>query len=141
LRFDKILLCGSILPTNFPWDKIIERGQVQSVRNEYGKSDFWTRIVGWFIPATGPSGLHGFSTVHARIMQEQFDFDHGEYFERGHMENRWIPFLSAKIERSSYQMMEVSAVAGDHPPWALVVTVLVIIIGFSVGLIWTIGRI
>ena len=36
LRFNRVLLCGSILPPSFPWDAIIDRGQVQAVRNEYG---------------------------------------------------------------------------------------------------------
>src|SRR4030095_6223879 len=36
IRFDKVILCGSILPRDFPWDRLIDRGQVQAVRNEYG---------------------------------------------------------------------------------------------------------
>src|SRR5215211_4368218 len=43
LYFNKVLLCGSILPRNFPWDDLINRGQVQAVRNEYGSKDRWAR--------------------------------------------------------------------------------------------------
>jgi serine/threonine protein kinase len=97
LRFDKILLCGSILPVDFPWDQLLERGQVQFVRNEYGSEDFWTKYVNFFVPGTGPSGLIGFSKEHPKLKQERFDFAHSEYFDRFHMTNRWIPYLSVHI--------------------------------------------
>ena len=67
LRFDEIILCGSILPTNFPWHELIDRGQVQAVRNEYGTRDFWTGIVSWFVRGAGPSGIHGFTCRHFLI--------------------------------------------------------------------------
>ena len=81
LRFHKVLLCGSILPTTFPWDALLERGQVQAVRNEYGTEDVWTKLVDWFVPNTGPSGIVGFRASHARLEQERFTFAHSEYFE------------------------------------------------------------
>jgi hypothetical protein len=33
------------LPTTLPWDALIERGQVQAVRNECGTDDMWTKLV------------------------------------------------------------------------------------------------
>jgi serine/threonine-protein kinase len=97
LRFNKVLLCGSILPRDFPWDVLIDRGQVQAVRNEYGARDVWTRLAQWFVPGTGPSGLVGFSNTHERLEQERFDYSHSEYFERGHMEARWVPFVKRRV--------------------------------------------
>lgn len=94
LRFNKVILCGSILPTDFPWATLLDTGQVQSVRNEYGASDFWTGLVEHFVAGTGASGRGGFEIRHRRLEQERFDFTHSEYFERSHMEGRWIPFLS-----------------------------------------------
>ena len=98
LRFHKVLLCGSILPTTFPWDALIERGQIQAVRNEYGTADVWTKLVDWFVPRTGPSGIVGFRATHPRLEQERFAFGHSEYFERGHMTSRWIPFLKRRLD-------------------------------------------
>ena len=96
IRFDKVVLCGSILPIDFPWDEIINRGQVQMVRNEYGVKDVWVHRVGWFVPQTGRSGIEGFNRTHERVFNEEFYFDHGEYFDKGHIENYWLPFLERR---------------------------------------------
>lgn len=107
LRFDKVILCGSILPVDFPWDKLIERGQVNSVRNEHGVNDIWVRLVGWFIPDTGSSGHSGFTCEHQRFDQEKFDFEHSEYFDYGHMEAKWLPFLQTQAEDMAIAEVEV----------------------------------
>jgi len=97
LTFNKVILCGSILPQDFPWDKLIERGQVQAVRNEHGVRDIWTGLVRWFVAGTGPSGRHGFKCSHGRFEQEKFVYAHSEYFEKGHMEAKWLPFLGTTL--------------------------------------------
>jgi hypothetical protein len=93
IKFNRVILCGSILPVDFAWDKIIARGQVQSVRNEYSPKDFWAKHVRHCVRGTGQSGVIGFSCRHERLIQEEFQYDHSEYFEKGHMASRWIPFL------------------------------------------------
>lgn len=93
LKFDKIILCGSILPRTFDWKKIIERGQVREVRNEYGVQDIWVRRAQWFIADAGSSGYDGFAIAHDKLIQEKFLYKHSEYFDKGHMEAFWIPFL------------------------------------------------
>jgi hypothetical protein len=98
IRFNKVILCGSILPCDFPWDQLIDRGQVQAVRNEYGVKDVWARRVAGFIPQTGPSGTRKFSREHARLEQAEFRYDHSEYFEKGHMREYWIPFLEKDLD-------------------------------------------
>ncbi len=97
IRFDKVILCGSILPVDFPWDKLIERGQVQAVRHEYGVRDPWVRRVRWFVSGTGPSGATGFTCRHERLEQEEFEYAHSDYFGADHMEDRWIPFLNKPL--------------------------------------------
>ena len=97
IRFNKVILCGSILPWDFPWDQLIARGQVQAVRNEFGVRDPWVKWVRWFVRGTGPSGAVGFTCQHPRLEQEEFDFDHGDYFGLDHMEDRWVPFLDRPL--------------------------------------------
>ncbi len=62
IKLDKVILCGSILPNDFPWHEIIERGQVGSVRNEYGVKDIWVRLVRWLYLArehqAGVASMH-----------------------------------------------------------------------------------
>ena len=137
LRFNKVLLCGSILPPTFPWEEIIARGQVQAVRNEYGARDAWTRMVQWFVPGTGPSGIDGFEAEPSeRFEQERFDFKHSEYFARSHMLPLWIPFLSGRIgfnsPRESFDTLEYSA--KWVVPWGLLLGYAVLFAG--VVLLW-----
>jgi hypothetical protein len=125
IRFNKVILCGSILPSDFPWDKLIERGQVQAVRNEYGVRDPWVKRVRWFVRGTGPSGASGFTCQHAGLEQEEFEYDHGDYFGIDHMEDRWIPFLNkplAEIPRAQDgpRILRPKTV----PPWGLYAVVL-----------------
>ncbi len=98
LRFNKVILIGSILPAGFPWDELIKRGQVQAVRNEYGVKDTWTKLVRWFVAGTGPSGNRGFIRKHERLEQDQFPFKHSDYFFEDHMKEFWLPFLRRPVD-------------------------------------------
>ncbi len=97
LRFDRVLLCGSILPVDFPWGQILDRRQVKSVRNEYGTRDLWTRLVRLGVPDAGSSGIDGFSTDRPEVEQERFSFSHSEYFDKAHMRARWTTFLEKPV--------------------------------------------
>ncbi len=97
IRFNRVILCGSILPTDFPWDKLIDRGQVQAVRNEFGVRDPWVKRVHCFVRGTGPSGASRFACRHDRLEQAEFEYDHGDYFGMDHMEDNWIPFLNKPL--------------------------------------------
>jgi serine/threonine-protein kinase len=118
LTFNKVILCGSILPQDFPWDKLIERGQVQAVRNEYGMKDIWTGLVRWFVAGTGPSGRRGFKCSHKRVEQEEFVYDHSEYFDKGHMEAKWLPFLNRDLSPIPKSAIVVDMLRTSRP-WAM----------------------
>ncbi|HYX23696.1 MAG TPA: hypothetical protein VFC23_06040, partial [Thermoanaerobaculia bacterium] len=94
IRFDKIILCGSILPRDFDWGELVARNQVWCVRNEFGLKDIWVRMVGRFVPRTGDSGYSGFEHDSPCVQQERFDFhEHSDYFKRDHIRDCWKPFL------------------------------------------------
>jgi serine/threonine protein kinase len=138
IRFNKVLLCGSILPADFPWDVLIDRGQVQAVRNEHGARDTWANLVQRFVPGTGPSGLDGFSVTHDRLEQERFDYSHSEYFERGHMESRWVPFIKRRVRHITPRERPVitpRAVApvGLYALYAIIALVIMSIVRLVVG--------
>jgi hypothetical protein len=118
IRFDKVILCGSILPQDFPWTAILDRGQVTAVRNEYGAKDVWSKLAHWLVAGTGPSGQSGFWFSHPNLMQERFDFEHSEYFNRGHIIDSWLKFMDLPFTRRPIYDTDV------HPPrsnipWAL----------------------
>lgn len=95
MKFDKVVFCGCILPTDFDWPLLISRDQVNYIRNEYGKRDFWARIVRWFVPRAGDSGFRGFDLVSSVLEQQRFDdFIHSDFFHDRHIRAHWIPFLN-----------------------------------------------
>jgi len=129
IRFNKVILCGSILPEDFPWDKLIERGQVQAVRNEYGFRDPWVKRVHCFVRGTGPSGASGFKCQHSRLEQEGFEYDHGDYFGIDHMEDRWIPFLNKPLAEIPGAKSGLTIVRPDtSAPWCLYCLVAIVIV-------------
>ncbi len=132
LRFNKVILCGSILPTNFPWATVLARGQVQAVRNEYGAEDTWTGIVDLFVPGTGASGIVGFSSSHPRLDQEQFSFSHSEYFERSHMQSEWLRFLVRAFPWIEADEAPVPRFA-TRRPWLLYLLYVLLIAGATAG--------
>jgi hypothetical protein len=128
IRFNKVILCGSILPRDFPWDKLIERGQVQAVRNEYGVKDFWANRVGQFVPNTGRSGSVGFLCSSPRLDQQKFNYTHSEYFETGHMREYWIRFLD-----KTFPLVPATQTEVEYPkrsqPWLLYAILLLALAG------------
>jgi hypothetical protein len=127
LKFDRIILCGSILPPDFPWLDLIAQGRVQAVRNEYGIRDVWTKTVTWFIRGTGPSGRSGFNAAPSeRFEQEEFEYDHSEYFDKGHMEAKWMPFLKRKLPVVAHAAQRL-AYQSRTTPWGLYVIYLAVL--------------
>jgi pimeloyl-ACP methyl ester carboxylesterase len=102
VKFDKVILCGSILPREFDWLELLGRNQVWHVRNEFGLQDLWAKRVGRYVPRTGDSGYAGFELESPRITQQWFDYhEHSDYFRLGHCKVHWIPFLEKKSLRVS----------------------------------------
>lgn len=61
LRFDKIVLTGSIVRRDFPWEEIRKRGQFSQVLNLVGGKDIWSRaVVKSPLAKAGNSGAEGF---------------------------------------------------------------------------------
>jgi pimeloyl-ACP methyl ester carboxylesterase len=94
IRFDKIILCGAILPVDFDWSTLFHRDQVNFVRNEYGAKDRWAASVRALVGDAGASGQKGFQFLSTVVSQERFEsFGHSDYFHRAHIESHWIPIL------------------------------------------------
>ena len=97
VKFDKIILCGSILSIDFDWFTLFGRDQINFVRNEFGTRDFWSRNAGRVVRGAGESGSDGFGFRSASFFEERFDyFHHSDYFHRSHAENYWVPFLKKR---------------------------------------------
>lgn len=89
IKLARVVLCGSIIPTGYRWDKV--KSRVDSVVNEVGTSDFWPLIAKLVTWGYGESGTTGFKTsfVHDRYHQG----GHSDFFSIEYMEKFWLPFI------------------------------------------------
>jgi len=96
IKFDRIILCGSIVPIHFPWSNYIAAERVTRVLNDYGKKDFWAKAAQWVVNDAGPSGAKGFSDgAKGQVVNLcRPHFHHSDFFYEANYERTWIPFLS-----------------------------------------------
>jgi hypothetical protein len=96
LRFDKIILCGSIAARTFNWSESYARNQFTAVRNDIAKRDFWARHSKRFAWGTGDAGYAGFAQDADYLMQPEYtDYTHSSIFGDDHYLGEWIPFLGS----------------------------------------------
>jgi hypothetical protein len=94
IRLRRIVLFGSILPCDFPWDQIHANGQIEAVLNEMSASDVWPKVAPYCIPRSGRSGVDGFTTGAAFITSRNFEWTgHSGLSYELHCRESWIPFL------------------------------------------------
>jgi TPR repeat protein len=96
VRFQRVILCGSIVRRDYPWTRIIgESRQVVQVLNDYGRMDIWALIVGWVVSDSGASGRLGFvDDADGQVVQRAHEeFRHSDYFYVLNYEGNWVPFL------------------------------------------------
>jgi pimeloyl-ACP methyl ester carboxylesterase len=112
-----VVLVSSILPRTYPWQRLLPT-RVSNVRNEFGRDDWVTKLVGWLhwlVRDLGPSGAVGFAgdatlihssenpldgcplcrTAPARVHNIRLnEFNHStEFLGDGHARKLWLPFL------------------------------------------------
>ncbi len=128
VRFNRVLLVGSVLSTHFDLQALYKRGAFIELRNEVGRRDriaklspFLRRVDKDF----GPSGCDGFAGdqgfVHCcdghsrcsvcaaddgekggQVHNVELKFAHSETLEEGHVYASWLPFLMG-YEISEYR--------------------------------------
>lgn len=99
IRFNNIVLCGSIIPRDYDWDAAFKNGQFQHALNDYGKKDIWPRVAEWVMNDAGGSGYAGFeSLANGRVSQRENQFwSHSSYFTLLNFEERWMPFVLTDV--------------------------------------------
>lgn len=101
LRFDRIVLTGSIVRRDYPWHDFLAKRWVSAIRNERATKDWVSRLAGWtsrILPGfvaldAGPTGVERFMSSHAN----HFDYETGG----GHSEvhnvvkfEQWARFIA-----------------------------------------------
>ena len=105
MRFGRIIMCGSIVPRDYPWSQIlVDRKQAEAVLHEAGGKDFWAKIVCWVVADAGPSGVEGFEDLapvagDRKLVHEivHAQHEHSDYFFLQNYRLRWIPFLEGNL--------------------------------------------
>jgi hypothetical protein len=137
IKFDRMILCGAILPTDFPWDELAKNGQVNAVLNQYGGQDFWAWIVAWVVDDAGQSGRYGFKSQAACLTQLAHpEFRHSDYFYDLNCEQNWVPFLNGEKPHASPAIEPPGRVNWRFMTSLIVVFALVVALGFYLGRIW-----
>lgn len=94
IQFDKIILAGSILPSDFDWSSLLAKDQVAKVRNECGQEDPWPSWAGRLVARAGTGGKDGFDWLGSAVENIRCEwFGHSDALMRAHMERCWLPFL------------------------------------------------
>lgn len=94
MRFDKLILAGSILPRDFDWGTLFARDQVSAVLNECGQKDPWPAFAHRFVGRAGTAGALGFDWFDRTVQNKQSEwFGHSDALMRPHIEHIWVPFL------------------------------------------------
>jgi pimeloyl-ACP methyl ester carboxylesterase len=99
LRIGRLILLGSVVRPNYPWQKLIDRKQIEAVLNHGATDDEWVPRAQFFMPDSGPGGKHGFAPPVTNVPAT--DFRHSTYFLpdrlRGVFEGCWQPFLQFEV--------------------------------------------
>ena len=118
LQIHRLILCGSVLPQDFPWHEYQGRFDDDKVVNECGKADIWPVLAQSGSWGYGASGTYGFGAV---LVKDRFHAGgHGQYFGPGFVEKYWEPF----IRRGEYQRTEFETKMPPTPWWLSILGIL-----------------
>jgi pimeloyl-ACP methyl ester carboxylesterase len=103
LQVHRLILCGSVLRQDFPWEQYQGRFDDDKVINECGKSDIWPVLAQSCSWGYGASGTFGFGAV---LVKDRFHAEgHGQYFHPEFVEKYWAPFIRrGKVESTDFEM-------------------------------------
>lgn len=96
LDFHRIILCGSIIPDGFPWEKFRHRLSPQAsadwqVVNDCGLNDPWPVLAQSITWGYGASGRFGFG--HGRVKDRYHAVGHSGFFDESFVRRYWLPYL------------------------------------------------
>jgi pimeloyl-ACP methyl ester carboxylesterase len=90
LTLHRLILCGSVVPADYRWDRI--REQVQNrVINECGTADVWPRLAAVSTWGYGATGSVGFGT--GSVRDRFHPGKHSDFFCERFVTVHWVPFI------------------------------------------------
>lgn len=93
IKFNKVILCGSILSRKIDWTSFFEANQVKYLLNDFGKLDSVVKFSSLIIRECGTSGQKGFLKVpemyYNCFHQRDNYYEHSDYFLPLNMQENW----------------------------------------------------
>ncbi|KPZ05050.1 hypothetical protein BVY11_08675 [Pseudomonas amygdali pv. morsprunorum] len=140
IEFEKIILCGSIVPRDFRWDKHTKQMPAGSIINDVGTKDSYPILATCSSVGYGSSGRRGFQT--ARVKDRYFQYGHSDFFvpEKNHVETYWKPFIQrGEVAESAWDTempkLNLLTLMLSHP-WLGRPLMIVMVILLIVGVRW-----
>jgi hypothetical protein len=99
IRLFRLIMCGSIVPREFPWDRVPAPLPAGRVVNDCGNLDIWPVIVQRLTKVFGNTGRLGFA--HHPVSDRWHNVDHSGFFTNEIVTKYWAPFLAeGKVVKS-----------------------------------------
>ena len=90
IKFHRIILCGTIVEQDFPWDELGPQ-ITEGVINDCGTKDLWPIVAQSTTWGYGASGVFGFKSA---LVRDRFHpIDHGGCFQEEFVRTYWLPYL------------------------------------------------
>ena len=138
IRLRRLILCGSIVPSDFDWGEISDQleddisGNV-CVVNDCGTRDKWPVVASSVACGYGSSGRFGFGSN--RVRDRFFDIGHGGFFEDEFVRDKWLPYIGeGRIvdgEHARKRAPRWLSLVSPHRVLVAVVVTIVAIVAFS----------
>jgi pimeloyl-ACP methyl ester carboxylesterase len=105
IHLNALILCGSILATDFDWSALVRDRRVKRILNEKAGDDwvvtkFRGKVLPALVPHSGPSGVDGFSQRLPELQQrDNASFKHSDHFILvEHCNRYWRPFIFDNVQ-------------------------------------------
>ncbi|MBR1266927.1 hypothetical protein JQ629_05325 [Bradyrhizobium sp. AUGA SZCCT0222] len=96
--FDRVILCGSIVPEDFDWDRVQDQiltkdnDKRDAIINECGTRDVWPVFASSVSWGYGASGTYGFGVQNVR--DRYHPSGHSAYFASDFVRQYWVPAVA-----------------------------------------------
>lgn len=93
IQIERIILCGSIIKSNFRWDLHTRHMATGSIINDVGTRDFYPVLATFTTIGYGGTGRKGFGST--RVIDRFFDYGHSDFFspDNDHISKYWKPYI------------------------------------------------
>ncbi|MDT4739932.1 hypothetical protein [Bradyrhizobium sp. WYCCWR 12699] len=139
-KFDRVVLCGSIIPENYDWGRvqsqIVPPIKRDAIINECGVRDVWPVLAKSLGSGYGATGTYGFGDYNVR---DRFHpFKHSDYFKPEFIREYWVSAVRSEAPCSS----PTDAAGQGTPAWFGLIGLFVktlLITASSVGFLYAIA--